>query len=230
MSEMARLANAYVVAGSLGLNQTSPQQQTLYNSAALIAPSGEWAGRYDKVHLVPFGEYVPYRELFAFAGKLTREVGDFSPGAERHPLDLGEFKLGVFICYESIFPDEVREFAAKGAEVFVNISNDSWFGPTGAPGQHLNMVRMRAIENRRWVLRATDTGITAAIDPYGRVVARAPANQRVALNAPYAAVTSTTFYTRHGDWFAYGCAIITIVGVIFSRRSQGSGRLIWTKN
>lgn len=234
LSEMARQASAYVVAGSLGVNQAAgAERQQMYNSAALIAPTGNWAERYDKVHLVPFGEYVPYRELFSFAGKLTREVGDFSSGAQRRPLDLGQFKLGVFICYESIFPDEIREFALRGAEVLVNISNDGWFGPTGAPGQHLNMVRMRAIENRRWVLRTTNTGITAAIDPYGRVVARAPANQRLALDAPYARISATTFYTRHGDWFAYGCAIISLVGLIFLRisfRRGPRGSLIWTRN
>ncbi len=231
MSEMASVSNAYVVVGSLAVNQAAgADRQQMYNSAALIAPSGAWAQRYDKIHLVPFGEYVPYRELFSFAGKLTREVGDFSAGAERRPLDLGSEKLGVFICYESIFPDEVRQFARRGAQAFVNISNDGWFGPTGAPGQHLNMVRMRAIENRRWVLRSTNTGITAAVDPFGRVVARAPSEQRLALNAPYAEISSTTFYTRHGDWFAYACAIIAVAGLVFLHRSRGSGRLIWTKN
>ncbi|MBV8207014.1 MAG: apolipoprotein N-acyltransferase [Acidobacteria bacterium] len=231
LSHMAQLANAYVVAGSLGLKQTPGEERPrLFNSAALVAPSGEWVAHYDKIHLVPFGEYVPYRQFFSFAGKLTREVGDFSPGSTRQPLDLGSFKLGVFICYESIFPDEVRQFARNGGEAFINISNDSWFGPTGAPGQHLNMVRMRAIENRRWVLRSTNTGITAAIDPYGRVVAVAPAGQRVALNAPYARSSETTFYTRHGDWFAFGCAIITVAGLLFLHYSRGPGPLIWTRN
>jgi apolipoprotein N-acyltransferase len=236
LSEMARTSSSYVVAGSLALGpEASADRQQMYNSAALISPTGDWAERYDKIHLVPFGEYVPYRELFSFAGKLTREVGDFTPGANRRPLDVGAMKLGIFICYESIFPDEVRQFAQRGAQVFVNISNDSWFGPTGAPGQHLNMVRMRGIENRRWVLRSTNTGITTAIDPFGRVVARAPSNQRLALNAPYARISDNTFYTLYGDWFAYACAIISVAGLIFlrissSRKPRGSGRLIWTRN
>jgi apolipoprotein N-acyltransferase len=199
----------------------------LYNSAALIGPNGDWAARYDKVHLVPFGEYVPFKSLFVFAEKLTREVGDFTPGAERKPLDLGAYKVGAFICYESIFPDEIREFAQRGAQVFVNISNDGWFGASGAPGQHLNMARMRAIENRRWLLRATNTGITASIDPYGRVVARAPLNERIEVQAPYAIISSTTFYTRHGDWFAYLCVIISIAGLAL--RVRASGRVIWSK-
>ncbi len=98
---------------------------------------------------------------------------------------MGSHRYGVFICYESVFPQEVRQFAERGAEVFVNISNDGWFGNSGAPWQGLNMARMRAVENHRWLLRCTNNGITAAIDPLGRVVAVAPRNQRVALDAPY---------------------------------------------
>lgn len=218
---VARDARAYVIAGSLG---TPPEPGKLYNSAALVTPQGEWTTRYDKVHLVPFGEYVPFKPLFVFAEKLTREVGDFTPGSERTVFDAGGQKAGVFICYESIFPDEVRLFAANGARVFVNISNDGWFGEYGAPGQHLNMARMRAVENGRWVLRATNTGITASIDPYGRVVERAPRNARLALDAPYALVEGTTFYTRHGDWLAWACVIIAVLGV-FVRFNLRAGML-----
>lgn len=229
VSAVATKARAYIVAGSLGMKYAANPQRPpeLYNSAALIGPNGDWVSRYDKVHLVPFGEYVPFKSLFVFAEKLTREVGDFTPGSERKVLDLGSYKIGAFICYESIFPDEIRQFARRGAQVFVNISNDGWFGASGAPGQHLNMARMRAIENRRWLLRATNTGITASIDPYGRVVVRAPLNERVEVQAPYALISSTTFYTRHGDWFAYLCAIISILGLAL--RLRASGRVIWSK-
>ena len=102
------------------------------------------------------------------------------------PLDVGDMKAGVFICYESIFPNEVRQFARNGAEVFVNISNDGWYGEGGAPRQHLNMARMRAVENHRWLLRDTNTGMTAVIDPYGRVVAEAPRNQRTRCKGVFA--------------------------------------------
>ena len=122
----------------------------------------------------------------------------------------------MFICYESIFPDEVRQFAAQGAQVFVNISNDGWYGDSGAWKQHLQQTQMRAIENNRWLLSATNTGLTAAIDPAGRVVAQVPRKERTVLVAPYALVRSTTFYTRHGDWFAYLCAIISM-GVLGAR-------------
>jgi len=108
-----------------------------------------------------------------------------------------------------VFPGEVRQFADEGAEVFVNLSNDGWYGDSGAYAQHLNQTRVRAIENDRWILSATNTGVTASIDPYGRTVARLPRKERDALVAPYALTSVTTFYTRHGDWFAWLCAIIS---------------------
>ena len=132
----------------------------------------------------------------------------------RVPLNVGDSQAGVFICYESIFPNEVRQLALHGAEFFVNISNDGWYGEGGAPRQHLNMARMRAVENDRWLLRDTNTGVTAVIDPFGRVVAEAPRNQRTALQGAYSLEETTTFYTRHGDWFPFLCAIITVVGLL----------------
>lgn len=220
LSEVATATNAYVLAGTIGLVHGGDTSQ-LYNSAELVAPNGDWLARYDKIHLVPFGEYVPFKDLLSFANKLTREVGDYIPGTQRLVLPVHSYKLGTFICYESIFPDEIREFANNGAGLLVNISNDGWFGDTGAPGQHLRMARMRAIENNRWVLRATNTGITAAIDPYGRVVQQAQRNVKVAINMPYGVVTSTTFYTRHGDWFAWlcvvACAIIAVLALVKRR-------------
>jgi apolipoprotein N-acyltransferase len=122
-------------------------------------------------------------------------------------------RIGIFICYESIFPDEVLQFARNGAELFVNISDDGWYGDYGAPGQHLNMARMRAIENNRWLLRATNNGVTASISPLGQIVAQAPRNVRTVLQAPYSFESGTSFYTRHGDWFAHLCAIISVVAM-----------------
>ena len=213
VSNIARQAQTWLLAGNLGVrnaNQTPEHVTQVYNSAALVNPAGEFVGRYDKVHLVPFGEYLPFKRVFGFAGGLTREVGDFSRGTSRAPLQAGKDKLGVFICYESIFPDEVRQSAANGAQVFVNISNDGWYGDSGAYAQHLKQARMRAVENSRWLLRDTNTGVTASIDPYGRVVATVPRKLRVVLQAHYALSDATTFYTRDGDWFAYLCAIISL--------------------
>jgi apolipoprotein N-acyltransferase len=129
----------------------------------------------------------------------------------------------VFICYESIFPDEVRHLAGNGAQVLVNISNDGWYGDSGAYAQHLKQARMRAIENDRWLLRDTNTGVTAVIDPYGRIVQSMPRKIRAALSASYALENGTTFYTRHGDWLAYACAIICI-GAIAYALTSGKGK------
>jgi apolipoprotein N-acyltransferase len=216
VSNVARRSNAWLLAGSIGIRNasTTPAQPTeIYNSASLVTPKGEWVSRYDKVHLVPFGEYVPFKRIFSFAGGLTKEVGDFSRGASRAPLDAGGTKLGTFICYESIFPDEIRQFANNGAQVLVNISNDGWYGDSGAYAQHLKQSRMRAVENDRWLLLDTNTGLTAVIDPIGRIVASAPRKTRTTLRVPYALSNATTFYTRHGDWFAYLCAIISVVAL-----------------
>jgi apolipoprotein N-acyltransferase len=215
LSDMARETNAWVIVGAIGNNAPSPNDESpIFNSAALVSPQGDWAARYDKVHLVPFGEYLPFPSLFSFAGGLTKEVGQFEHGYSRAPLSAGGELVGLFICYESIFPDEVRQSANLGAQVFVNISNDGWYGDSGAYAQHLNQTRMRAIENNRWLLSATNTGVTAAIDPWGRISARLPRKERSALVTSYALTSVTTFYTRHGDWFAYACAIISIGALV----------------
>jgi apolipoprotein N-acyltransferase len=217
VSEMARRTQAWVVTGAIGVTSATHsggEGSQVFNSAALISPAGEWVARYDKVHLVPFGEYLPFPSLFSFAGGLTKEVGEFQRGASREPLRATDAKLGVFICYESVFPDEVRKFANQGADVLVNLSNDGWYGDSGAYAQHLNQTRMRAVENDRWLLSATDTGVTASIDPYGRVIAQLPRKERAALAASYALTSVTTFYTRHGDWFAFACAIISMSALV----------------
>ena len=220
LSELARNAHAWIVAGNIAEMRSGAQQNgtEIYNSASLVSPDGNWVARYDKVHLVPFGEYVPFKQLLSFAGGLTKEVGDFSRGVSRAPLHADDARLGVFICYESIFPDEVRLFARDGAHAFVNISNDGWYGDSGAYAQHLKQARMRAIENDRWLLRDTNTGVTASIDPFGRVVASVPRKVRTSLLAPYSLISTTTFYTRHGDWLAYACAIISIGAILVSLR------------
>jgi apolipoprotein N-acyltransferase len=147
---------------------------------------------------------------------LTDQIGNFGWGHSREPLEAGGQKLGIAICYESIFPDEVREYVQQGADVLLNLTNDGWYGDSGAWKQHLEMTQMRAIENGRWMLVATNTGKTASVDPYGRIVAATGRKFRTTLAAPYSLLSSTTFYTRHGDWFAYLCAIISL-GAILAR-------------
>jgi len=217
VSNLAEHANGWVLVGSIGIRNATPESGSkYYNSAALVSPQGDWTSRYDKIHLVPFGEYVPFKRIFAFAGGLTKEVGDFTAGDSRAPLEADGTRLGVFICYESIFPDEIRQFAANGAQVLVNISNDGWYGDSGAYAQHLKQARMRAVENARWLLRDTNTGVTAFIDPLGRIADTGPRKIRTAVTAHYAVLNETTFYTRHGDWFAWLCAIICAAGLLLS--------------
>lgn len=208
---LAQDTNSYLVVGSVGEVQDASGRRQLLNSALIMDSHGNALGRYDKIHLVPFGEYVPFQNLLFFASKLTREVGDFARGTERKVFDLNGTHVGAFICYESVFPNEVREFTANGAQVLINISDDLWYGETGAPGQHLQMSRMRAVENHRWLLLATNNGTTASIDPFGRVVKQAPRNVRTALIAPYAPQNESTFYSRNGDLFAWTCVVISLL-------------------
>ena len=213
MSNLARTADAAVISSSIGIDDGSDVTRKYYNSAAFFAPDGSMAGRYDKMHLVPFGEYTPYKRLFFFAGNLLQDVGIFEPGRKRLVFHAGGHTYGTFICYESIFGDEVRQFEDLGADVLINVSDDGWYGDSSAAWEHLNMVRIRAIENHRWILRATNTGVTASIDPYGRVVVSAPRHIRTSLRAAFDYEQDVTFYAAHGDLFAYLCALITALGL-----------------
>ena len=211
MASVALADKAPMIVGAVGMDEdAAAQQYRIFNSAEVVAQDGHFAGRYDKIHLVPFGEYVPFRKLLFFVKQITQTLTDMSTGTERKVFTVGGHRYGIFICYESVFGDEVRQFARNGAEVLVNISDDGWYGDTSAPWQHLNMARMRAIENRRWILRDTNTGVTAAIDPYGTVRQSIPRHQVGALAAGFGYGSELTFYTRHGDWFAYACAILSL--------------------
>jgi apolipoprotein N-acyltransferase len=218
MSAIAQNTGSFIVVGATAAAPTAglAGQGSVFNSALVVDRNGRVAGRYDKIHLVPFGEYVPMQRWLFFANKLVREVGDYARGTKREPFDLDGLKAGVFICYESIFPDEVRQFAANGSQVLINISDDAWYGETGAPFQHLQMARMRAVENHRWILLDTVNGVTTSIDPYGRIVKQAQRNVRTTLVVPFSAETEVTFYTRFGDLFAWLCVVISLL-VIFVR-------------
>ncbi len=216
VAQIARQTASPVVIGAIGMDYHPEAGWNEFNSAIVMSPAGARVGRYDKIHLVPFGEYVPFSRLLFFARKLTGKVSRFDRGEDRKVFRLGtqsgaSHRYGVFICYEAVFADEVRQFAQLGAEVLVNISDDGWYGDTSAPWQHLNMARMRAIENRRWILRDTNNGVTAAIDPYGRVRQSIPRHAEDALPAQYGFRDDTTFYTAHGDVFAWVCAILGLV-------------------
>ena len=208
LAAIARQTQAPLIVGNLGTDYSAEEGLWReYNSALVMSADGARVGRYDKIHLVPFGEYIPFQRLLFFARKLTGRVSEFSRGAERKVFRLNGHRYGIFICYEAVFADEVRQFAQLGAEVLVNVSDDGWYGDTSAPWQHLNMARMRAIENRRWLLRDTNNGITAVIDPYGRVRQSIARHQTDALPAGFGFRDDMTWYTAHGDVFAWLCAV-----------------------
>ncbi|MDQ2777790.1 MAG: apolipoprotein N-acyltransferase [Acidobacteriota bacterium] len=184
------------------------------NSAVVLGADGSEVGRYDQIDLVPFGEFIP--PLFSWVNRITKETSDFVPGHDIKVFNAAGHRLGVFICYESAFPDLVRQFSKSGADVLVNLSNDGYFGHTEAREQHLLLARMRAVENRRFLIRSTNDGITAVIDPAGRLGTKLPPYREVAALASYAGVSNTTFYARHGDWFAWTCLVVGIGLAIFA--------------
>jgi apolipoprotein N-acyltransferase len=197
-----------------------------YNSALMFDAQGRRVFSYDKVHLVPFGEYEPFPLIHRVVANVSSEVGGFRKGTK---YSVGRFANGysfsVFICYEAIYPGEIRRFAANGAQLFVNISNDGWFGHSAAAEQHLGMARVRAVENRRWLVRATNSGITASIDPYGRIYRPLPRDVRAAADLPYDFRTKETIYTRFGDWFAWLCVIVSVILLGLSWKPNGKSEI-----
>ena len=211
MQNIARRLGAYFLVGYIDAVGDGPA-----NSAGLLDPQGNQISRYDKMHLVPFGEYVPFKHLLFFAESLTRQVGEFIPGTKYTVSALDGHYVSTAICYESIFPDLVRQFVKRGSELLIVITNDGWFGESSAPYQHLRMGVVRAVENRRYMVRNANTGISAIIDPYGRIEASTPIGVRTILDGTAAFRSDRTFYTEYGDIFAYA-NVILVAGVIVWR-------------
>ena len=213
VEEIAARTGADIILGSVAEDEADPDK--VWNAAYVIT-GGSVKGRYDKMHLVPFGEYVPLRKMLFFAKKLVRYVGEFQFGTNDRPLP-GAHSYGPAICYEVAFPQLTARQVGNGADVLVTITNDAWFAVTAAPRQHLDMARLRAVEADRWLLRAATTGISAAIDPAGRIAGEIPTGGKGILMADVTARQSRTPYVRFGDWFAWVAAIATIVAVIRPR-------------
>ncbi|MGD2187476.1 MAG: apolipoprotein N-acyltransferase [Desulfobacterales bacterium] len=187
-----------------------------YNSAYLIRPGSKRIGKYDKSHLVPYGEYVPFKRWLPFLGKVVAQVGDFRPGKPGKTLSWQkDARIGVQICYEIIFPHLSRAMVINDAVVLVNITNDAWFGKTSGPYQHFSMTIFRAVENRRALARAASTGISGFIDPAGRILASTPLLEEAALTRALPLIRNITFYTRFGDLFAQACLAGTLFGILF---------------
>ncbi len=176
-----------------------------YNSAYLMRPDGKIYGKYSKVHLVPFGEYVPFRKWLPFLGKMVAQVGDFKPGKSGHTMSWGVHRIGMQICFEIIFPHLSRSLVKNHAKLLVNITNDAWFGKSSAPYQHFSMAVFRAVENRRSLVRSANTGISGFIDPTGKILASTPLFTDATLTRDVPLLQTSTIYTRIGDLFAWVC-------------------------
>jgi apolipoprotein N-acyltransferase len=187
------------------------------NSAFLLSPDAQLLGRSDKIHLVPFGEYVPLGSFLPFVNKLVTGIGDYSPG-EINPLPIQGHQLGVLICYEVIFPELAREYVRQGSDLLVNITNDAWFGDSSAPWQHLAMARFRAIENRVWLARAANTGISAFISPSGRVVEQTSLFDTGFLVGKVGLGARPGLYSRMGDLVPGSFLVIGLLWLIKTRR------------
>ncbi len=199
-------------------------QMNYNNSAFLVAPDGRIGQRYDKAHLVPFGEYVPLRRWLPFVGKLVAQVGDFVAGTPGQVLKWREHRLAPLICYEAIFPALTRAAVLNGADLLVNLTNDAWYGRTSAPYQHLSLCVFRAIESRRSFIRAANTGISGFIGPTGRIKNSTGLFVEAMSSHEIPALNHQSVYTRIGDTFAWLCLAATALAIAFkairSRRSQ----------
>jgi len=189
-----------------------------FNAAFLVRPDGTTAGVYRKMHLVPFGEYVPLQKLLFFAAPLTDQIGTFWPGERAEVLPVDGHRLSVSICYEVVYPSLVREFVRGGSELLTTITNDAWFGATSAPYQHFAQASMRAIEEGRYLVRAANTGISGIVDPYGRVVDESAIFQPAVLVGDARFLKDTTIYERYGDVLPYASVLLTVVLLAVSRR------------
>jgi apolipoprotein N-acyltransferase len=222
--ELAREVQAPIFFGSPA-REEGAEGVSLRNRAYLVSAAGEDVGWYDKVHLVPFGEFVPWRRILFFVDKIVPAVGEFSPGPGPVTLTIPGARVGALICYEVVFPDLVRRAVNDGAQVLVNITNDAWFGRTAASRQHLSTLAFRAVENRRPVARAANTGISGFVDSRGRILQVSDLFVRGHYRAGLLPSSERTLYGRTGDLFPASCAVAVLVILLgLLRRKKGGKR------
>lgn len=217
---ISRERNLDIILGAVAQDEKEPSR--LWNSAFLVS-NGKTTGHYDKIRLVPFGEYVPLRKALFFAEKLVKDVGEFQFGTNDNPL-AGRFKYGPAICYEVVYPQIARTQVLHGANVLVTITNDAWYDGTSAPRQHLNQARLRAIETNRYLLRAGTTGISALVDPSGHLLKEIPMGKQGTILADFQPRKDMTPYMRFGDWFAWVAVIGTLAAITTGKRQKEKGR------
>jgi apolipoprotein N-acyltransferase len=221
LQELVRQRKIYLIFGNDDREARDDRAERFWVGAKMLTPDGDLGLRYHKIRLVPFGEYVPVQSILTLGGRVTakvvKQVADFTPGEEYSTGTVDGHKIATFICYEAIFPDLVRQFAARGADLLVNITNDAWYGRTSAPYQHMSMAVFRAVENGKYLVRAANTGISAVVDPHGRVLERTALFDRTLLVRDVPFVPGLTFYARHGDVFAWSCLALAGAATVLSR-------------
>ena len=213
VKRIAREANTFLLLGSSQqqkFEKAGSRELKYFNSAFLIQPPGRNTSkrRYDKIHLLPFGEYIPLKGIIPWSYINIPDLGRYAPGKDFTVFKLPNSRFGVTICWENIFPDLFRQFVKSGAQFMVNITNEAWFGKTAAPYQFVSMSVLRAVENRVYIVRCANTGVSCFIDPCGRIIDRVMDGHgqdifiRGVLTGLVIPMENNTFYTRHGDWLA----------------------------
>ncbi len=212
---LAHDTGTFILVGSDQVERSNPPK--FYNAAFLITPDGTVGGIYRKMHLVPFGEYVPLKRLLFFASPLVEAVSDFSPGEEIVMLPVAGHPVSTAICYEVVYPDLARGAVARGSRLLSTITNDAWYGRSSAPWQHFEQASLRAVEQGRYLVRSANTGISGIVDPYGRVVARSNLFERAIIDGDVRLLEGRTVYSRIGDLFAYALTLLTLAAVLAGR-------------
>ena len=215
---LAHDTRAHILVGSDQIERSDPPK--FYNAAFLVTPDGTVGGIYRKMHLVPFGEYVPLKRLLFFASPLVEAVSDFSPGDEVVMLPVAGHRVSTAICYEVVYPSLARGAVARGSELLTTITNDAWYGRSSAPWQHFEQAALRAVEQGRYLARSANTGISGIVDPYGRVVARSDLFAQEIVEGEVRLLEGRTVYARIGDLFAYVLALLTLAAVLASRAAR----------
>lgn len=218
---LAREAKAGMIVGSPAFERDGDRMRYL-NSAFFFTASGEVGPRSDKLHLVPFGEYVPLAKLLPFVNKMVVGLGDFVPGKKYVTFPTGKGDAGVLVCFEGIFPELARGYIREGSRFLVNITNDAWFGKSSAPWQHLSMYVFRAVENRAPVARAANTGISSLIDSTGRITDTTSLFQEAVLIGTIRLTNRVTFYTRYGDVFIHLICVAFVMVLVATLRRKKS--------
>jgi apolipoprotein N-acyltransferase len=216
--DLARRRRVQLLIGSDQWEQVVPPR--IYNAAFLVNADGTTGGVYRKVHLVPFGEYVPFQRLLFFAKPLVEAVSDFAPGTTVNTLPVGSSRLSTAICYEVVYPDLIRQGVVNGSALLTTITNDAWFGRSSAPWQHFAMAAMRAVEQGRYLVRAANTGVSGVVDPYGRIEFASALFVEGAWTADVRLIESKTFYGRTGDWVVWASLALTVLALAAALASK----------